>query len=343
MLTPDNVLEEIKRRHKRSDDPIKFYWVDVSTEAGGGDRQQFVRLLHERAGSHPLRAVILRTPGFMDANSVMNDLADVLEGCKRDLLDDDMRRRIGRRGYLDVALIARRPLRLAVTSSPLVLPAWFPVRAGQEVTARIDDLTWTTRIPLSAPEAGVDELRRLLYELEHALLGRLRLVAEADPDRRLQMAFLDRIRAKSETGLGVGELFEVAGRDLQSVRNPRDYRPRSTGPTVISRLWRATIERPSAALCKLAESLAKALQVAPESIGGHAESLVAVLGRPTSPIRDPAVRWAFDIVLSVGAACQLATAAAHADAYAPYPVRLVGSLSRDLQRALDDFVRVLEA
>ena len=343
MLTPANVLAEIKRRREPSDEPIRFYWVDISTEVGGGDRNLFVRSLHDEAGSYPMRAEILRTPGFMDANSVMNDLADVLERCKRDLLSVEMRERIGRSGYLDVALIARRELKLAITSSPIVLPEWFPVRAGQEVTARIDDLTWTTRVPLSAPEARIDDLRRLLYEMDHALLNRLRVVGERDSDRRLQMGFLDRVRAKSESTLAISELLGVAHRELQAVRNPRHFRPRSTGPTAVSRLWKATAEHSSSSLHQLSKCLASALQIDPVDIVSHAESVVAVLGRPTNPIRDPAVRWAFDVILTVGAACQLATAAAHADAYAPYSVRLVGSLSRDLQRALDDFIRVLEA
>ena len=69
---------------------------------------------------------------------------------------------------------------------------------------------------------------------------------------------------------------------------------------------------------------------------------MAVLGRPTNPTRDAGTRWAFDIIVTVRAACQLVTAAAHADAYSRYPVRLVGSLSRELQRSLDGFVEVVE-
>ena len=344
MLTPGNVFEEIKMERKRSDDPIRFYWVDISTEAGAGDRNWFVRSLHDRAGPYPVQAVILRTPGFMDANSVMNDLADVLEGCKSDLLGTEMRGRIGQSRYLDIVLIARRELKLAITSSPLVLPDWFPLHASQEVTARIDDLTWSTRVPLSAPEAHMGDLRRLLYELDGALMERLRAVGEQqDSDRRLQMSLLDRIRAKSERTLAIGELVAAARKELGTVRNPREYRPSSNGPTTISRLWRATVENPANDLQQLAKSLATALQVVPSGIGIHEESVVAVLGRPTNPKREPEVRWAFDLIVTVGAACQLATAAAHADAYPGYPVRLVGSLSRDLQRALDGFIRVLEA
>ena len=340
MLTPANVFEEIKSRSERSDDPIRFYWIDVSSERGEVDRNRFVRLLHDQAGDYPVRAVILRTPGFMDANSVMNDLAEVLEDCKRDLLSTDMLARIGASGHVDIALIARRELKLAITSSPLVLPAWFPLRATEEVTARIEDLTWTTRVPLSAPEAHVSDLQRLLYELDGALLTRLRAVGERD--HRLQMALLARIRKESENTLTIDELATVAHDALQTVRNPRHYRPRSTGPTPVSRLWKATIEQPATGLQKLAKGLAQGLQVAPADADGHAESVVGVLARPTNPM-DPEVRWAFNMIVTVGAACQLATAAAHADAYARYPVRLLGSLSRDLQRTLDDFIRVLVA
>ena len=342
MLTPANVFEEIKSRSERSDDPIRFYWIDVSSQREGVDRNRFVRLLHDRAAAYPVCAVILRAPGFMDANSVMNDLAEVLEDCKRDLLSKNMRDRIARAGHIDIALIARRELKLAVTSSPLVLPAWFPLRATEEVTARIEDLTWTTRVPLSAPEAHISDLQRLLYELDGVLLARLQAVSERDHDRRLQMTLLDRIRRKSETSLTTDALATVALTALETVRNPRHYRPRSTGPTPVSRLWRATIERPASGLQQLAKSLAQGLQVTPADADGHMESVVGVLARPTDPM-DPAVRWTFNMIVTVGAACQLATAAAHADAYARYPVRLLGSLSRDLQRTLDDFIRVLEA
>jgi len=340
MPTPGNVFEEIRRRRERSDDLIRFYWVDISTEDGGGDRDQFVMSLSDRAGAYPLCAAVLRTPGFIDANLAMNDLAEMLESCKHDLLAADMRERISRSRYLAGALIARRDLRLAITSSPLVLPDWFPLRANQEVIARIDDLTWTALVPLSAPEARINDLNRLLYELDDALLTRLRAVGEQD--RRSVMSFTSRLSQIQRKTDDFDRLMADARAALTIVRNPRDYRPRSIGQTVISGLWRATIESAPGQLQKLAKSLATALQVVPGDIESHAESIMAVLGRPTNSM-NPDVRWAFDVIVTIGAACQLATAASHADAYARYPVRLVGAFSRDLQRALDDFVRVLGA
>lgn len=343
MLMPADVLQETKQRGAGTDAPIRFYWVDVSSETGGGDRDGFVRSLHERAGDYPLRAVILRTPGFRDPNSVMNDLAEVLEGCKSELLGADMRGRIGHSGHVDIVLVARRELNLAITSSPVLLPKWFPLRAGEEVTAKIEDLTWTTRVSLSSAETHVGDLRRLLHDLDSALVDRLSDVGGRDTDRRSQMAFLDAIKTTSERSLPTHMLWDAARSELQAVRNARDYRPRSIGPTPVSRLWRATQEESANRLPRLAKDLAKALQVRSEYMGQHDESVVAVLGRPVQPIADPTVRWAFDVIVTVVAASQLSTAAAHADAYARYPARLVGALSRGLRRAIDAFIRVLEA
>ena len=255
MLTPDHVLEEIKRRSADLGDPIRFYWVVISAEDDGGDRDRFARSLSQQAFTHPLVPVVLRTPGFMDPNSVMNDLAAVLEDSKTDILDGGMRRRISQEGYVDVVLVSRKELALAVTSHPCSSPAGFPCSRNEKWAARIFDLTWTASVPLSATEVHTEDVRRLLYDLDCALVKRLRVVGESD--RRL-------------------------------------------------------------------------------------ESIFAVLHRPTTPIGDPAVRWALDVIVTVLAACQLTTAAAHADEYSRYPVRLVGSLSRDLRRALDGFIKVLE-
>ena len=342
MLRPHHVVEEIKRRRKDIGDPIRFYWVVISAEDGGGDRDRFARSLCDQSSAHPLLGVVLRTPGsFMDSNSVMNDLAAVLEESKMDLLDGEMRERIGRSGYLDVVLISRRELALAITSSPLVLPGWFPLLAENEVTARIDDLTWTASILLSASEAHIEDLQRLLYELDRALVERLRVVGERD--RRFAMGLLDKIRAKDESTVSVHHFVEATQAALARVRNPRRYRPSSRGPTMISRLWNAGIVTHADGLPKLAKKLSKALQLETGDLVGHDESIVTVLGRPTNPIGDPSVRWAFDMIVTVGAACQLTTAAAHADEYSRYPVWLVGSLSRDLRRALNGFISVLEA
>ena len=168
-MKPHHVFEDIRRRRAGSgepDDPIRFYWVTITHEDDGGDRNRFRRLLRESAGGYPLLPAVLRVAGFEDPNAVMNDLAAVLETCRNDLQAPEVRERSVRHGFVDFVLISRREFALAATSSPLHLPDWFPVSSGQDVTARIEDLTWSAGVALSAPEAHIGEIKRLLCELD---------------------------------------------------------------------------------------------------------------------------------------------------------------------------------
>ncbi len=277
--------------------------------------------------------------GFEDPNAVANDLAAVLEVCGDELRGAERRQRIVGSGFVDFVLIARRDFPLAATSSPLLLPDWFPLSAGENVTARIEDLTWSVGVPLSAPEAHVGEIKRLLCELDRKLLGRIREVGARD--HRLVRGVLDRIQQGGGKPVSFHDFVSNAEAALDGVRNPRDYRPSARSGTVVGGIWSVTARTNPDGLGKVARSLTQALQVSAGSPGAREESIMAVLGRPSNPIRDAEIRWAFDMIVTVRAACQLVTAAAHADEYSRYPVRLVGSLSRELQRLLDGFVDVL--
>ena len=344
MVKARHVLDDVRRRRGLAgagdaDDPITFYWVTISSEDEGGNRDGFGRLLRESAGDYPMVPVVLRVPRFVDPNAVMNDLAAELESCKSDLQAPDMRERLARHGFVDFVLISRREFALAATSSPLRVPEWFPVSAGQEVTARIEDLTWSAGVALSAPEAHTGEIKRLLCELDGVLLDRVREAGARD--HRLVRGLLDRIHPDREESVSLDDFLSRAQAALDKIWNPLDYRPSARSVTVVGRLWSLTARTHPDGLAKVAVNLAKALQIGDRGIEGHEESIVAVLGRPTNPIGEPGKRWALDVIVTVRAACQFVTAAAHADAYARYPVRLVGSLSRELQRSLDGFVEVL--
>lgn len=340
MVKAHHVVEEIRRRRAGSDqDTIRFYWVAVTAEDDGGDRDRFGRLLREMAGGHPVVPVVLRMRGFEDPNAVANDLARVLEVRGDDLRSADTRERIVESGFVDFVLIARRGFPLAATSSPLLLPDWFPVSAGENVTARIEDLTWSVEVPLSAPEAHIGDISRLLCELDRILLSRVREAGARD--HRLVRGLLDRLQQGGGKPVSFHDFVSKAEAALDGVRNPRGYRPSARSATVVGGLWSVTTQTHPDGLGKVARSLTQALQVSAGGAGAREESIMAVLARPSSPIRDSELRWAFDMIITVRAACQLVTAAAHADEYSRYPVRLLGSLSRELQRSLDGFVDVL--
>ena len=103
----------------------------VTPEDDGGDRDRFGRSLLEMASGHALVPVVLRVRGFEDPNAVANDLVAVLEACGDDLRRPETRDRIVGHGFVDFVLISRRSFSLAATSSPLLLPDWFPVSAGE--------------------------------------------------------------------------------------------------------------------------------------------------------------------------------------------------------------------
>ncbi len=149
-------------------------------------------------------------------------------------------------------------------------------------------------------------------------------------------ALYDRLRSGSDGLESFEDLLSGTESTLNRIRNPRDYRPSvSRHPTLVGHIWRVTNATAPDKLPALAKSLAAAVGIAAPEAEGFYETMTMVLERPSQPIEDANVRWGFNFVVSVRAACQLITAAAHADEYAEYPVQLARSLSLDLRTSLD--------
>lgn len=337
MIRPRDVVEEMRRRRTRSSEPVRFYWAAVAEGSEPRDRGAFAAELGRLASEEAVCPVVLRVPGFRDPNAVMNDLTAVLEGCRTEILDPRLTARIQSTGSLDVVLVSRRAFDLAITSSPLPLPEWFPVSPGRVVTASVTDLTLRAAVPLS--ETGTGEICRLLFELDWALLARIKETLEAR--RRDVNSFLDQVRDPREDSQSFHELLAGCERTLASVQNPRDFRPSTAkNPTLVGHLWRVANTKPVDGLVKVAESLARATRLEGSSAGDHREALVAVLARPSRTFPSPEARWAYNVIRSIQGACQLVTAAKHADEYGRYPAWLLRSLSLDLRESLDEAVRV---
>ena len=224
---------------------------------------------------------------------------------------------------------------MADTSSPLVLPEWFPVRPGQTAPIRIEDLTWSAAVALSDEASGLDDLRRILYEVDRALLVRLRWSRRGD--RRRTQSFWDLALGRT-AGRGIDEKFidgemERIERTLATIRNPTGYRPSvSKSPTVVGGLWAHANKTAPDGLLKMAKALANALDLGEV---GDDDSLVAVLNRPSNPVDDAGVRWSLGLIVTLRTACQLATAAAHADDYPRFSAVLLRSTSENVRRFLD--------
>lgn len=279
-------------------------------------------------------SIALRTERFKHPDTVMDDLAKTLGEVKSDVLA--LKERVEKTGSLDVVVVSRSSFELAVNTSPLNLPEWFPVSPGQVVNASVTDLTLRVEVPLS--QVGTGELCRLLYELDCGLLRRIK--AELDANRHSVEVFLDECRGKTKRAASYEELIGVAEEKLGDVRNPRDYRPSTAKhPTLVGHIWRIANRKSAYDLGKTAENLARAVRMESAKVDGSREALLTALARPNLPGIE--ARCAFNVIMSVQGACRLITAAAHADRYGRYPAWLLRSLSLDLRMSLDDAVRLL--
>ncbi len=329
-----HVVAEIRRRARDRSSSLCFYWI-----ASPADRDEFSRDLRAEAADLPLCPIVVRIGGFADPNAVAVDLLRILESARSELEHPGFSERIRAANRLDVVLIARRELELESSSSPIALPSWFPIFPSTSVTAAIIDLTWSTHVSLSAEELHGGEIGSLLFELDRELVRNLR--ASHLRDHRLVNSLHDALKRKPDESVPFTGLLSRAEKTLDGVRNPRDYRPTRREPTIVGRLWNLANTTTADGLPQRARSLANALDLTPGAVEGFHESLVTVLGRPSFQLEDPVQRWGFNLIVTIGAACQLLTAAHHADDYAEYPLPLVRSLSRDTRQSLDQAVSVL--
>ena len=337
-MSPQQLVEEIRRRweHARYVPELSVFWVTLS-----GNRDEFADEVRRVRGDWPLVPVIPRTPGlFRDPNAVMNDVTSILHDARHEVLEmvDCIRRCSG----VGLVVLSRSELRLAVTSSPLRLPEWFPVMPGKEVAARIDDLTWSVHVRLSDEAVAVNDLQRILHELDKVLVARIREALKSD--HRHVQALWDRIRREDKDESDFGLVLGRIDRTLDGIANPTDFRPStSRNPTMVGRLWFEANRNAPDKLRRVAEALARALRTDRLGLHGDMTTLAAVLNRPTNPIDDPVTLWSFHLIVTLRSACQLVTAAAHADQYPMFPERLLRATSLDLRRFLDEAIRILES
>ena len=336
-MSPEQLVEEVCRRwdSARGMPELSVFWVTLSKE----DRDGFADALRQTRGKWPLVPVILRTPGlFRDPNAVMNDVTSIIDEAKSEIFS--MGDCISRCRGVGLVVLGRHELRLAVTSSPLRLPEWFPVMAGKEIAARIDDLTWSVHVRLSDEAVAVNDLQRILHELDKAVTARVRKALKSD--HRHVQALRDRICRQGETDFSL--VLEKIDKTLDNITNPSDFRPSaSRNPTMVGRLWFEANRNSPDELQKVAKALSRALDTDPNVLPSDMTTLMAVMNRPTSPIDDPGTRWSFHLIVTLRSACQLATATAHADQYPMFPEVLLRATSLDLRRFLDEAIRVLES
>ena len=303
-----------------------------------GERDKFAEELKTLRGEWPLIPVTLRESGlFQDPNAVMNDVAAIIENSKNDILS--IGQAVQHHGHTDIIVISRRELRLAVSSSPIQLPGWFPIAKRETVVAKIDDLTWSINVSLSDSVLFLDDVHRLLFEIDKTLLFRIQETKNIDSGN--VQSLWNYIRRDDETN--IFNTIENVQRTLESVVTPNNFRPSTVrDPTFVGRLWYAANKYSPDRLPRIAKALAISLRTNEMILPNSGTSIFAVLCRPTNPISDIGVLWSFNLIVSIRSACQLVTASAHADQYPLFSSSLLRMTSLDLRLFLDNAIQRLE-
>lgn len=328
MLTPKIVADDLRSRPR---EPLRVLWVRVP-----GDRDDYKRDLARLRGQSPFVPWVLRRAALQNPNSVMSDVSEILNDAREEI--EAVRDAAAKEGGVDLVLLGRADLKLADTSSPILLPDWFPVAPGQTPPVRIEDITWSARVPLSDPTVALDDLRRILHDVDHALTNRIQ--ASLKTDHRFTNALWDHI-GKGEK---IDDVLERMKAHLHKVSNPTAYRPSTKHgtPTMVGLLWAHANSKAPEAVRRTARALADGLRIEDDDVDRDDASLMAVLNRPSSRM-DARVQWAFSLIVTVRGACQLVTAAAHADEYPPFGAQLLQSTSLDLRSFLDGAAAKLRA
>lgn len=335
MLTPEIVAANLR---SRPSEPLRVLWVRVQ-----GDRENFKKALTDLRGTSPIVPWIVRKRHFFrDAHAVMEDISDVLNDVKSEIEAVETSAR--QAGGVDLVLLAKTTLERVDTSSQISLPEWFPVEPGSQPTIPIKDLTWSARIPLNDSMLEIDDLQRILYELDCALTDRLHRSGVSSSTSTAQLWRLIR-RDKREDFQSA--LTRIQGQ-LTRVATPTGYRPNAEdNPTMVALFFTHANKKSPGDLLTTAKALAIALDINGDAVDGnilgtHPSALAAVLNRPPRKNASACDLWAYYLIVAVRNACQLSTAAAHADQYPLFGAELLQSISHDLRSFLDDAVAKLQ-
>lgn len=320
-VDPVRVAETVSAMRHGEDPSLSIFWLSIAS-----DREAYAARVREALAGEDVAVVVLREALFTNANAVMADVVKLLEA-NRECCLGAWRPDAERVGVL---IIARAPLLVPQLSSPVILPDWVPCPKSRRVFALISDITFAVDGPLNAEETAVGDISERLHDLEAGLVHRLSEVAAADLPALA--ALWARMQRREEAIAG---FLQVASATHASVGSPRGFRPSvRSGTSVVARIWDLST-RSNREVVGIARDLAEAMQL-PADLPGPADSLMVAFRRPTERLVGCGERVGYGLIVSVGAACQLVTAAAHADNYARYPLVLMSSLSRDLRRALAD-------
>ena len=325
-ISPERLLSVVRDRASQRSASLIVFWERVN-----GDRTQYQNALKKARGLQSVVPLIVRE-GFANANAIHGDLADLVNENRSEF--DGLVTPFTVNNPLVIVVLARTDLGVAQVCSPVVLPEWLPGLGGSATEVTIESLSTAAAAPMSAAEARIDETAGILFTLEGTLLERLRSVLESDHRRANPFFQTIKERDSSET---FGDFLDAADVYHRGVKHPLAFRPSAAeGSSLTGRIMRLVSATSPDKLPGVAKKMADALCLDASQGAEVKESLPAVLLRPTSRDTDGGARIARNLIVSLFAATQFVTAAAHADDYPGFLVVLLQAMSYNLRETLQD-------
>ena len=333
-MPPDRLLEAINRR--RVDAPVRdivAYWYRVLT-----DRGEYAAKLAQLAAGRPVVPMVVRG-GFTNYNSVTSDLRQLIVD-HREHFEPPAFPEPPVECPVTLVLLGKTAFELPETDSPAAMPEWFPIRGGEIVKIKIEDLYWKALVPLDAEEVRCDELGERIFALETALVRRWRAA------RRRDLAAGDSFFARicpTPPLLTADEFLSRAEAYHATLTVQSGFRPsaKQDTPSLVGHIFRLAGQTSRDDLLPRARELAGALSLPPDHPAPR-DSLVTVLNRSTNAVSEQPSRFARNLILTVYAASQLVNARAHKDTAPEFPLVLLQGLSLDLREKLAELAYCLE-
>lgn len=334
--SPQQVFQLVQAVPWKPNSCIRMFWVRHAE----GSRNDMAQQLWTWIDKEAVVPMVLRTAGFKDTNAVLADAMELFEANRvriESLVADAPER-------MTFLILSKEDFRLVNASSPIELPDWFPVQPTRTTFFSVNDLGQAAEIkPLNYPEARMDHVAEMLFQLESAICGKLTEIYACDSGR--VALCVDALQPGSPKCVNAQDTLTLFSEHLSGAAgDPRAYRPNAADKSkfLAARILKLVLGHPPKQLAIAAEELSRNLR------GSGAVALkptfFAVMWRPANKMTVEATNW-HAILVAFFQAYQLMNAHAHAGEFPAYAVSLQYANSLNLRQFLrdaKDFVETLQ-
>ena len=338
-IEPERLVQILQNKPMESSARLLVLWYCVT-----GSRQEYRDRVQDCSTDPCLVPIILQGDGFTNANALLSDLNRLI--CTHELAfrslpvsNDSPNDRV------TILLLSKSEFGHPQTSSPTVLPEWFPLWGGQTQYVYIEDLARLADAFIDAPESHIDSIGNTLYYLESVMIERFLAVAQKDKNSIMPMFDVIRTLCRNKVDTCDDWLLQV--KEYSRTLNPISYRPMINNKgSLIGCLVLIQQNTAIESIPRAGEKVLRSLGIDAESLEQFSrpkDSLFSVLLRPAGGDMDPLRRASRNLISTVFAASQFVTASHHAGEYDMYSVLLLRYTSFDIRKSLMDYIKLIQS